>query len=119
MITNISSVIDISLDNIKEDEEEEEIILDEELSVEEFSKIFFDGNESFEKRVDSLEKLDILDRDVCAENVNKITSMFMFSPTDMFRKLLKYIILNGKINNDIKNECARAIYDDDKNSGYE
>jgi hypothetical protein len=119
MITNISSVIDISLDNTKEDEEEEEIILDEELSVEEFSKIFFDGNESFEKRVDSLEKLDILDKDMCAESVNKITSMFMFSPTDMFRKLLKYIILNGKINNDIKNECARAIYDDDKNSGYE
>ena len=120
MSTDISSLLDISMDEStqKEDDKPDKINL-EDKNEEDLSRLFFDGNESFETRIKALEKLEYLNGEICAENVNKISSMFMFSPTDIFRRLLKYIVLNGNINNNIKNECARAIYDDDKNSGYE
>lgn len=116
MSTNITDLFNLPPDNTDPVKLHS---VDETDDVTVLSEIFFDGNESLITRLKALEKIWIVNCELCAECVNKISSMFMFAPTDIFRKLLKYIVINGDIDINIKNECARAIYDDNKKSGYE
>jgi hypothetical protein len=81
--------------------------------------IFFDGNESIENRIASIDELSKTDRDICAESVNKISSMFSFSPNYIFRLLIKEIALNSSLDLHMKTECARTLYDENKELGYE
>ena len=117
MSIGITSLIDLS-DDLKKNLSETSTVLSDK-NEDDLCEIFFDGNEDIKTRVQALELLWEKNNDVCTESVNKVSSMFMFTPTSIFRQLLKYIVLNSNININIKNECARAIYDDNKNSGYE
>jgi hypothetical protein len=81
--------------------------------------LFFDGNEEIQTRTLSLDELYIRNKDICSESINKIASMFSFAPTNIFRELLKDIALKSKTDLNIRTECARTLYDDNKEIGYE
>ncbi|MDD4930589.1 MAG: hypothetical protein PHG66_00345 [Candidatus Colwellbacteria bacterium] len=85
----------------------------------ELLEIFFDGNESIENRIASIEELSKKNTEICAESVNKITSMFSFSPNYIFRNLIKEIALTSGLDLNMKTECARTLYDENKELGYE
>ena len=85
----------------------------------ELLEIFFDGNESVCNRILALEELSKTNVDICYESVNKITSMFSFSPNFIFRSLIKSIVLSSNLDLNIKTECARTLYDENKEIGYE
>lgn len=85
----------------------------------ELLELFFDGNESIENRILSLETLSQKNIEICYESVNKITSMFSFSPNHIFRSLIKAIALTSEMDLNIKTECARTLYDDNKELGYD
>lgn len=85
----------------------------------ELLELFFDGNESIETRVSSIEELSKKNSDICYDSVNKITSMFSFSPNYIFRNLIKTLCISSHMNLDIKTECARTLYDENKDVGYE
>lgn len=85
----------------------------------ELLEMFFDGNESIDNRISSIEELFKKNTDICYESVNKITSMFSFSPTHIFRSLIKTIALKSNLDLNIKTECARTLYDENKDTGYE
>src|ERR1700739_3995044 len=76
----------------------------------ELCEIFFNGDESINIRINALEKLKDINQELCRESVDKVASMFMFAPTDIFRQLLKSIIFNSKLDINIKNECAQQLY---------
>lgn len=95
--------------------QEDEIILENDFSSlepDDLLKEFFDGNNDIQTRISSLEILSNKNIDLCYESVNKITSMFSFSPNAIFRDLIKTIVKNSLLNLTIKIECARAMYDD-------
>ena len=114
MSTDISSL----LQNTDEEDKIQEVDLSSK-DEDDLCDIFFDGDMDIEVRVKALEYLWTKNQELCTECVNKISSMFMFTPTSIFRSLLKYIVINSSIDANIQNECARAIYDENKDSGYE
>jgi hypothetical protein len=85
----------------------------------ELCTLFFDGTQEISTRIIALELLWNKNQELCQESSNKVVSMFMFTPTSIFRKLLTSIVLTSCLNANIKNECSMAIYDDNKNSGYD
>lgn len=85
----------------------------------ELLEIFFDGNESIENRISSIEELSKKNIEICSESVNKITSMFSFSPNYIFRNLIKEISFTSSLDLNMKTECARTLYDENKDLGYE
>ena len=112
---------EISFLNKKEDNNDEILIYTtlSDKTNEELFNTFFDGDEHLHVRIEAIEEVYNRDRELCFEYINKISSMFMFTPTEIFRKLLKYIVTNSCLDIHIKSECARAIYDDNKINGYE
>jgi len=111
-ITNITS-----LSTLKDEETKYT-----ELSVKEdddLLKIFFDGNTSIDTRILSLEILEKRNSELCSGAVNKVASMFAFSPNHIFRELLKSIVITSSLDINIKTECARSLYDENKEVGYE
>lgn len=94
---------------------EDEIILENDFSSldsDDLLKEFFNGDNDIQIRIYALETLANKNIDLCYESVNKITSMFSFSPNTIFRNLIKTIVKNSSLNLTIKIECARAMYDD-------
>ena len=60
----------------------------------ELLQVFFDGNEDIKTRITALEVLSKTSIELCYESVNKVTSMFLFSPNHIFRNLIKSIGIN-------------------------
>lgn len=119
--TLLSSLLVNNLNTLNnlENLENKNILCLQEKDEEELLEIFFDGNESVNNRVLSLEELSKNNVDICYESVNKITSMFSFSPNFLFRNLIKEIALTSNLDLNIKTECARTLYDENKETGYE
>ncbi len=88
-------------------------------SEEELLEKFFDGELTIDNRINIINQLYIINLELCMEAINKITSMFQYTPTNIFRNLLKDIVFISTLNLVIKNDCANALYDNNKNLGYE
>jgi hypothetical protein len=93
--------------------------IDSNLSMFELQKLFFDGEKSISFRSSVLHRLWTLNPEICLESTNKICSMFSFSKTSVFRKLLSYIVTESDNDISIRTECARVLYDDNKENGYQ
>lgn len=110
MTTSIQEIEDL-VDVVSEDN------VSSEMDEQELCDFFFDGNNSISSRLKSLQTLFDKNKDLSMECVNKISSMFMFTPNSIFRSLLTDIV-NSNMDINIRTECARAIYDDNKKDGY-
>lgn len=110
MSSDITSIENITVDIAEYD-------VSSEMKEQDLCDFFFDGNNSITSRLKSLSLLFDKNRDLCVECVNKVTSMFMFTPNSIFRKLLNEIVISDMDIN-IRVECSRAIYDDSKIDGY-
>jgi len=85
----------------------------------ELLEIFFDGNESIENRMLSIDELFKKNPEICSESINKITAMFSFAPNYIFRNLIKSVIDSNVLDLNMKTECARTLYDENKELGYD
>ena len=116
-VTSLSFLLESSFEETVKSLEEDSIM--NEFTDEHLLKLFFDGNNTIIERIIYLQYLLKNNPQLGGEAINKITSMFSFSPTCIFRNLLKEISLTHSIDVNIRLECGRVIYDDDKELGYE
>ena len=101
------------------DEIEEKVLQDEGDLLKYLTETFSDGLKDVSVRCRAIEELWDRSEESCLELVNKVCLMYTFSPIHTLKELLIYIVKHSFINNAIKNECAKTIYNQDVNLGYE
>jgi len=119
IITGLTPINLVIAHKNPENSENEKSVDFSKMTEETLLNLFFDGNEEIQMRTQSLDELYIRNKDICSESINKIASMFSFAPTNIFRELLKDIALKSKTDLNIRTECARTLYDDNKEIGYD
>lgn len=109
---------DDTFENVN-NEENTNLVTEKSYKLEDKIKLFFDGDNSILFRIKILENIYNENIQSCCECVNKISSMFMFSPTDINRQLLKNIVLSSNLNGNIKYDCCLSLYEENKVTSYE
>jgi hypothetical protein len=89
------------------------------LGLDELISHFYNGDNTIPSRISCLIRLWDINPQECLECSNKICSMFEYTPTSMFRRLLNSIVSNNGINSAIRMECAYAIYRQDTKEGLQ
>ncbi len=87
-------------------------------SAEELLEPFFDGTLSDTYRCEVLKELYNKDQGLASDALNKLTSMFLFTPISLLKDFLTQIVMTDDIPFIFKNECSLAIIDFDKPLGY-
>lgn len=86
--------------------------------VEELMNIAFDGDENVRVRSRALQELYLKNKESANDAVNRVTSMYSFSPTFILKEFLFSIVQETSLPATIKNDCAMTLYDSEKKLAY-
>lgn len=97
----------------------QEPVLDLEVASEdELIDALSDGDLPISYRVEILHKLASLNQDTLNETINRLIGFYNFTPTEILKNFLIAIAEISHIELNLRMECARALYDDEKMMGY-
>lgn len=104
LVANVKQIQPINMEDIKD--------------IEDIKKLFFDGEKNIEQRTTFLEEINRRSVNCCREIVDTVCSMYYMFENSINKKLLQSIVKNKSIDIDCRLNCARSIYDKNREEGY-
>lgn len=86
--------------------------------IEDIKNLFFDGEKNIDVRITFLEEINKRSTNCCREIVDRVCSMYCMFENSINKKLLQAIVKNKSIDIDCRLNCARSIYDKNRDEGY-